>query len=117
MNRHELASNILFKKQSRFGLIFILKPLLIKRFRVFLQALHRFFAEVCLDADLLNEKGQRLNPIEWFVVPFKIIEETIQLALNENIINFEYDPISKKIIINYLGASLGEFNPWLSLSD
>lgn len=59
--------------------------------------LHRFFAKACLDLDLYNEKGQRLNPREWFVVPFEVIEETIQLILNENIINYEYDPESQKI--------------------
>jgi hypothetical protein len=59
--------------------------------------LHRFFANACLDIDLFNEKGQRLNPREWFVVPFKVIEETIQLILNENIVNYEYDPVTKKI--------------------
>lgn len=59
--------------------------------------LHRFFANACLDIDLFNEKGQRLNPREWFVVPFEVIEETIQLILNENIVNYEYDTIMKKI--------------------
>ena len=59
--------------------------------------LHRFFANACLDIDLFNEKGQRLNPREWFVVPFEIIEETIQLILNENIVNYQYDPVTKKI--------------------
>src|SRR5690554_253157 len=59
--------------------------------------LHRFFANACLDIDLFNEKGQRLNPREWFVVPFEVIEETIQLILNENILNYEYDPLTKKI--------------------
>ena len=59
--------------------------------------LHRFFANACLDIDLFNEKGQRLNPREWFVVPFEIIEETIQLILNENIVNYEYDPIVQRI--------------------
>ncbi len=59
--------------------------------------LHRFFANACLDIDLFNEKGQRLNPREWFVVPFDIIEETIQLILNENIVNYEYDTLKKKI--------------------
>jgi len=59
--------------------------------------LHRFFANTCLDIDLFNEKGQRLNPREWFVVPFEVIEETIQLILNENIINYEYDTINKRI--------------------
>ncbi|NLP59274.1 GIY-YIG nuclease family protein [Lutibacter sp. B1] len=59
--------------------------------------LHRFFAKACLDIDLFNEKGQRLNPREWFVVPFDVIEETIQLILNENIVNYEYDTETKKI--------------------
>ncbi len=59
--------------------------------------LHRFFASACLDIDLFNEKGQRLNPREWFVVPFDVIEETIQLILNENIVNYEYDTEKKRI--------------------
>jgi predicted DNA-binding transcriptional regulator len=59
--------------------------------------LHRFFANACLDIDLFNEKGQRLNPREWFVVPFEVIEEAIQLILNENIVNYQYDPVAKKI--------------------
>lgn len=59
--------------------------------------LHRFFANACLDIDLFNEKGQRLNPREWFVVPFEVIEEVIQLILNENIVNYKYDPVTKKI--------------------
>jgi hypothetical protein len=59
--------------------------------------LHRFFANTCLDIDLFNEKGQRLNPREWFVVPFEVIEETIQLILNENIVNYEYDTELKRI--------------------
>lgn len=61
--------------------------------------LHRFFANACLDIDLFNEKGQRLNPREWFVVPFDVIEETIQLILNETIVNYDYDHKSKKIIL------------------
>jgi len=59
--------------------------------------LHRFFASACLDIDLFNEKGQRLNPREWFVVPFDVIEETIQLILNESIVNYEYDTEMKRI--------------------
>jgi hypothetical protein len=59
--------------------------------------LHRFFANACLDIDLFNEKGHRLNPREWFVVPFDVIEETIQLILNENIVNYEYDTETKRI--------------------
>lgn len=59
--------------------------------------LHRFFASACLDIDLFNEKGQRLNPREWFVVPFEVIEESIELILNGNIVNYEYDTELKRI--------------------
>lgn len=59
--------------------------------------LHRFFASACLDIDLFNEKGQRLNPREWFVVPFEVIEESIQLILNESIVNYEYDSVLQRI--------------------
>ena len=61
--------------------------------------LHRFFANACLDIDLFNEKGQRLNPREWFVIPFEVIEEVIQLILNENIVNYEYDFENKRLKI------------------
>ena len=59
--------------------------------------IHRFFANACLDIDLINGKGQRLNPREWFVVPFELIEEVIQLILNETIVNYEYDHDSMKL--------------------
>ena len=59
--------------------------------------LHRFFANACLDIEFENDKGQRINPREWFIVPFSVIDEVIQLILNENIINYEYDTINKKI--------------------
>lgn len=62
------------------------------------QLLHRFFASACLDIDLFTEKGQRLTPREWFVAPFEIIEEAIQLILNEEIINYKYDIAAKLII-------------------
>lgn len=61
--------------------------------------LHRFFAEACLDIDLNLDNGQRLNPREWFVVPFDVIEEAIQLILNEQIVNYRYDKGLQKIII------------------
>ncbi|MFA6628632.1 MAG: GIY-YIG nuclease family protein [Sulfuricurvum sp.] len=59
--------------------------------------LHRFFAQACLNVDLFDTRGQRITPREWFVVPFDVIEEVIHLILNESIMNYEYDVISKKI--------------------
>jgi hypothetical protein len=59
--------------------------------------LHRFFANACLNVDLFDKKGQRITPREWFIVPFEIIEEAINLILNESIVNYEYDVINKEI--------------------
>lgn len=59
--------------------------------------LHRFFAPACLNVDLYDDKGQRISPREWFVVPFEIIEEAIQLILNESIVNYRYDVESQTI--------------------
>ena len=61
--------------------------------------LHRFFGKVCLDIDLFNDKGQRLNPREWFVVPFPVIEEAIHLILKETILNYKYDAMNHKIVL------------------
>ncbi len=63
------------------------------------QLLHRFFAEACLNIDLYDNKGQRYIPREWFVVPFEVIEEAIQLIINETIVNFRYDALNQQIIL------------------
>lgn len=62
------------------------------------QLLHQFFASACFVIDLFNENGQRIIPREWFVIPFDIMEEAIQLILREEIINYKYDNGSKMII-------------------
>ena len=59
--------------------------------------LHRFFAKACLNVDLFNDQGQRISPREWFVVPFEVIEEAIELILNEQIVNYYYDDQTAKI--------------------
>lgn len=59
--------------------------------------LHRFFAKACLDIEFEHNTGKRINPREWFVVPLDVIEEAVQLILNENIVNYEYDTELKKI--------------------
>lgn len=63
------------------------------------QLLHRFFAEACLNIDLEIIPGKRISPREWFVVPFEIIEEAIELILNGSIVNYKYDNRSKRIIL------------------
>lgn len=60
--------------------------------------LHRFFATRCLNLDLVN-RGQKINPREWFVVPFHVIEEAIILIQNQQIFYYRYDPESESIKI------------------
>lgn len=64
----------------------------------FEQLLHRFFAGVCLNVDLKDEKGRRITPREWFVAPLPVIEEAIQLILSGEIVNYTYDRSSSQII-------------------
>mgnify|MGYP003108852462 CR=1 FL=1 len=64
--------------------------------------LHRFFAPACLDIEFTNNKGQRINPREWFVVPFEVIEEAVHLILNGNVVNYTYDVESKSIQLKHV---------------
>jgi len=61
------------------------------------QLLHRFFAEACLNVDLYDDKGQRITPREWFVVPLQVIEEAIQMILRETVIDFKYNAKTQSI--------------------
>jgi hypothetical protein len=64
----------------------------------FEQLLHRFFAEVCLNVDIHDDKGKRITPREWFVAPFPIIDKVIDLILDGTIVNLKYDHENKSII-------------------
>lgn len=60
--------------------------------------IHRFFAEVCLNIDINDDKGRRITPREWFVVPLAIIDQTIQLILSGDIVNYKYDSSNSVLI-------------------
>ncbi|MEP0212157.1 MAG: GIY-YIG nuclease family protein [Cellulophaga sp.] len=60
--------------------------------------LHRFFAEVCLNIDVFDDKGRRITPREWFVVPLPIIDKVIQLILSGDIINYKYDSTNEVLL-------------------
>ncbi len=61
--------------------------------------LHRFFAKTCLNVDVFDSKGQRITPREWFIVPFEVVDEVMQLVEKGTIINYKYDSENKKIIL------------------
>lgn len=64
----------------------------------FEQLLHRFFAEVCLNVDIHDDKGRRITPREWFVAPLPIIDKVIELILSGEIVNYAYDVKNKSIL-------------------
>lgn len=64
----------------------------------FEQLLHRFFGEVCLNVDIYDDKGRRITPREWFVVPLPIIDKVIDLILSGDIVNYSYSDENKEII-------------------
>lgn len=61
--------------------------------------IHRFFAEVCLNIDINDDKGRRITPREWFVVPLTIIDKVIQLILSGDIVNYKYDSTNEVLLI------------------
>ncbi|WP_442956282.1 GIY-YIG nuclease family protein [Paenibacillus sp. USHLN196] len=63
------------------------------------QLLHSFFGNCCLNIDVYDKKGVRHTPREWFIAPLSIIEESIELIINRDIVNYKYD-INKEQIIN-----------------
>ncbi|RHA62814.1 GIY-YIG nuclease family protein [Bacteroides intestinalis] len=63
------------------------------------ELLDRFFASACLNVDVFDSKGMRITPREWFVVPFSVIEEVIELILNESIVHYKYDLETKTIVL------------------
>ena len=53
--------------------------------------LHRFFTECSLNIDITDKNQNRYTPKEWFIVPINIIEQSINLILSGEIINYKYD--------------------------
>ena len=59
------------------------------------QLIHRFFASSCIDIDI--ENGKVYKPREWFIAPLSLIEKAIELIINGNIVNYQYDIKNEKI--------------------
>lgn len=67
--------------------------------------IHRFFAEACLNIDIIDDKGRRTNPREWFVNPLSVIQKAIQLFQSNEILNYKYDTVNQCLV------SYGKNNP------
>lgn len=60
--------------------------------------LHRFFAKARLDLLMTDNLREKYVPDEWFVVPFPIIDQAIQLIINGEIIHYTYEYRTETII-------------------
>ena len=60
--------------------------------------LHRFFKDSCLDITIHDKKGKVYKPQEWFLVPFEVIEEAIDLIISGEIVDYKYDSYREEII-------------------
>lgn len=63
----------------------------------FEQLLHNFFGKTCVELDVFDEKGKRHTPREWFIAPFEVIEQAIELIINGKIVKYKYN-IAKEVI-------------------
>lgn len=62
------------------------------------QLLHNFFGNSCLSIDIIDKKGRRHTPREWFIAPLSVIEQAIHFILNGEIVHYKYDS-DRQIII------------------
>lgn len=60
--------------------------------------IHRFFADACLNVDVFDDKGKRITPREWFVVPRPIIDKVVTLILSGDILKYKYDSVNQVLI-------------------
>jgi hypothetical protein len=60
--------------------------------------IHNFFSNSCLELDVFDEKGKRYSPREWFIAPYEVIEQAIELIINGKIIKYKYDTENLTII-------------------
>jgi len=64
----------------------------------FEKLIHRFFSDVCVDLKVADNKGKMHEPREWFIVPYDVIVEAIDLIASEQIQHYEYNPSLKSIL-------------------
>lgn len=60
--------------------------------------IHRFFAEACLDIEIIDRFGKPFRPREWFVVPLPVIETAIAMLLDGSIVRHRYNHRAGEIV-------------------
>lgn len=62
--------------------------------------LHKFFGSACLNIDIFDNNNKRHTPREWFIASLSIIEKSIELIIQGNILNYKYDSENDLIVSN-----------------
>ncbi len=52
---------------------------------------HRFFAPARLDIEIMDRFGKAVRPREWFMLPLRLIEQTIPLIVDGSIVHYRYN--------------------------
>jgi hypothetical protein len=60
--------------------------------------LHRFFGNARLDLELKDRFGAGVEPREWFLVPFPVIDQAVQKLMAGTIGDFRYDPQTARLV-------------------
>jgi hypothetical protein len=60
--------------------------------------LHKFFASARLDFGLKDRFGENVEPREWFLAPYIVIEEAIEKLKDGTIERYRYDPERAQIV-------------------
>jgi hypothetical protein len=63
------------------------------------QLLHNFFGSSCLNIDIIDERGRRHMPQEWFIAPLEVIDRAIEMIISGEIIHYKYDKELELIIL------------------
>lgn len=61
------------------------------------QLLHAVFNQARLEIEVTDSSGKTKNATEWFSVPWKAIEHSIQLIIQDQIQYYYYEPSSQKL--------------------
>ncbi|UAA84488.1 GIY-YIG nuclease family protein [Acinetobacter baumannii] len=59
--------------------------------------LHAFFGESCLDLLVADKQGKNHQPKEWFIAPLQVIQQAVELLVNGQIMNYQYNKFKKEI--------------------
>lgn len=59
--------------------------------------LHTFFGSARLDIDVIDSEGKKSKPVEWFIAPLHVIETTVELLINGEIVHYRYDQQKQEI--------------------